>query len=267
MADLHLPRPDYRIDGLRAATEQTEEDFSSVTLSDDMFLPLVEHHSADGRDSYLLIYDWAAIWDVPGTAEYVALHISRDDEHRTFDFASEAHPTVPLAQNWMIRHGCPDEAVELSSIHWPRPADALTSRLEEQLRANPDGRYTLVDHHTRHPGPSGLGVEVQVLLHDTAPDSASRPYRLFLEETTEDFRSYTVREGAFATADAAREWALERSCALPPPPSPRPSDGRLVRAARSRSSVTSDAALPTVSSTGAPYRTAAAQARVRRSVS
>ncbi|GAO12025.1 hypothetical protein TPA0598_09_03160 [Streptomyces lydicamycinicus] len=157
MAELHLPRPDYRIDGFKATTEQTEEDFSSVTLSDDMFLPLVEHHSADGRDSYLLMYDWAAIWDVPGTAEYVTLHISRDDERRTFDFASEAHPTVPLAQNWMIGRGCPDEAVELSSIHWPRPADALTSRLEEQLRVNPDGRYTVVDTTPAIRDPPGSG--------------------------------------------------------------------------------------------------------------
>ncbi|SOE15081.1 hypothetical protein SAMN06272775_6012 [Streptomyces sp. 2323.1] len=267
MANLHLPRPDYRIDGLKATTEQTEEDFSSVTLSDDMFLPLVEHHSADGRDSYLLMYDWAAIWDVPGTAEYVALHISRGHEHRTFDFASETHPTVPLAQNWLVRRGCPDEAAELSNIHWPRPADALTSHLEEQLRANQDDRYTVIDHHTRHQGPSGFGVEVQILLHDTAPDSASTPYRLFLEETTDDFRSYTVREGAFATADAAHEWARDRSCALPIAPSSLPSDVRLARAARSRSSVASDAGPPAVSLPGAPHRTAAAPARVRRSVS
>ncbi|PNG23494.1 hypothetical protein [Streptomyces cahuitamycinicus] len=49
------PAPDYRLDDFQAATTQIEDDFSSVTLSDDLFVPFSEHHSADGRDSYLLL--------------------------------------------------------------------------------------------------------------------------------------------------------------------------------------------------------------------
>ena len=106
------PVPDYRIDGFEAATEQIEDDFSSATLTDDLFVALTDHHSADGRDSYLLLYDRSAIWDIPGAAEYVTLHITRDIERRTFTFASERHPVAPLAQNWRIGRGCPKAAAD-----------------------------------------------------------------------------------------------------------------------------------------------------------
>ncbi|WP_236241509.1 hypothetical protein [Streptomyces sp. CC228A] len=228
--------PDYRIGGFVAATERIEEDFFSVTLSDDMFVPLAEHHSDDGRDTYLVFHDRAAIWDVPGTAEYVALHLTRDVEQRTFDFEYERAPTVPLAQNWLIRRGCPPEATAPTRNHGPRPADALTSRLEDLLRTNPDGRYEVIDHHTETPGSFDFGAEVRTLVHDSHPDSAHAPYRLFLEETAKDCRSYTVREEAFANAEAADDWAMDRSTPLPLATAPKSTVGHRAQAARTRSS-------------------------------
>ncbi|MFH8586016.1 hypothetical protein ACH4GP_16640 [Streptomyces celluloflavus] len=259
------PRPDYRLDGFEAATERTEDDFFSVTLSDDMLVPLAEHHSADGRNTYLLLYDRAAIWDIPGTAEYVTLHITRDTAQRTFGFAHERHPVIPLAQNWLIRQGCPAEAAELSQNHGPRPADVLTARLEDLLRANPDDRYTVLDHSTDHPCSFDFGIEVSTLVHDSHPASAHAPYRVFLEETTKDFRSYTMREGAFPTAEAADTWVRERSVPLPLAPAP---DGAVVlraEAARARSTVSSGVLAVPPAAVVPPRPASAAPARVRRS--
>ncbi|MFE0256895.1 hypothetical protein [Streptomyces sp. NPDC059010] len=231
------PAPDYRLDGFQAATERIEDDFFSVTLSDDMFVPFSEHHSADGRDSYLLLYDRSAIWDIPGAAEYVTLHITRDVEQRTFDFTSERHPVLPLAQNWLIRQGCPQEAAEASDGRGPRPADALTARLEDLLRTNPGNRYEVLDHYTNNPSSFDAGAEVHTLVHDSHPDSADAPYRLFLEETTKDMRTYTVREGAFASAEEADIWMAERDSPLPRAPSPPNTVGRRAAAARARSTI------------------------------
>ncbi|MFF4362950.1 hypothetical protein ACFY1U_35145 [Streptomyces sp. NPDC001351] len=239
MADTYEPpAPDYRLDGFQAATEQIEDDFSSVTLSDDLFVPLTEHHSADGRNSYLLLHDRSAIWDIPGMAEYVTLHITRDVQQRTFDFASERHPVVPLAQNWLIRQGFPQEVVRGSHPHGPRPADGLTAHLEDLLRANSGNRYEVLDHYTDNPCSFDVGVEVRTLVYDSHPDSADAPYRLFLEETTKDMRSYTVREGAFTSAEEADTWIMERESPLPLAPAPPGSVGRRAAAARARSTVT-----------------------------
>ncbi|MCD2468682.1 hypothetical protein MBT42_34680 [Streptomyces sp. MBT42] len=247
MTDTHEPHepqaPDYRIDEFEAATERIEEDFFSLTLTDDMFVPLAEHHSHDGRDTYLLFYDQAAIWDVPGTAEYVAFHLTRDVEQRTFDFEYERAPTVPLAQNWLIRQGCPPEATTQTRNHGPRPADALTSRLEDLLRTNPDGRYEVIDHYTYNAGSFDFGTEVRTLIHDSHPDSMHAPYRLFLEETAKDFRSYTVREGAFTSAEAADTWAMDRSTPLPLAPALESTVAHSAQAARSRSPLAGAAGL------------------------
>ncbi|WP_148588789.1 hypothetical protein [Streptomyces sp. WAC01526] len=259
------PRPDYRLDGFEPGTELIEDDFHTVTLSDDMLVPLAEHHSADGRDTYLLLYDRAAIWDIPGTAEYVTLHITRDTGQRTFDFAHERHPVIPLAQNWLIRQGCPAEGAELSKNHGPRPADALTARLEDMLRANPDDRYTVLDHSTDHPCSFDFGIEVSTLVHDSHPDSAHAPYRLFLEETPKDFRSYTVRESAFPTAEAADTWVRERSTPLPLAPAPDGAIGMRAKAARARSTVNSRGLAAPPAAVIPPRSASATPARVRRS--
>lgn len=264
MADTYAPVPDYRIDGFEAATERIEKGFFSLTLSDDMFVPLAEHHSPDGRDTYLLLYDRAAIWDIPGMAEYISLHITRDVDQRTFDFDYQNHPVIPLAQNWLIRQGCPAESAELSKNHGPRLTDALTARLEDLLRANPGDRYKVIDHYTDNLCSFDFGTEVRTLVHDSHPDSASAPYRLFLEETTKDFRSYTVREGAFVTTEAADSWAMERSTPLPVATSTPKHRRPPGEAARARSTV-KGGSLAVAPAPVAPPRSTAAPVRPRRS--
>lgn len=239
--------PDYRIDGFEPASDHVEDDFFSAAMFDDTYLPLAAHHTADGRESYLLFYDRSAIWDVPGMAEYVGMHIERELEQRTFAFDVTRQPTVPLAQNWLITKGCPAKEIEPDADLGPRPADALTARLEERLRYNPEGRYTLLDDHTHNPCSPGEGVEVSLLMYDAHPDAAEKPYRLFLEETAPSFETYIVREGAFPTAEDADEWLRNRDAPLPLAPQPPGDLGPRASAARSRTTTaTAPAPSPTV---------------------
>lgn len=212
--------PAYRIDGYEAAAERIEDDFVSVTLSDGEFLPLAEHHTADGRDSYLLLYDGSAIWGIPGAPSYVSLHITRDVEQRTFRFRQDTHPLIPLAQNWLIRKGCPPDAIEVSRQDGPRAADALTTQLEDRLQTNPGNRYEVIDHYTDNTGSFDAGIETWTLTRDSHPDSVSAPYRLFIEEVTKNMGSYTVREGTFTSAEAADSWISDRDTPLPPAAAP-----------------------------------------------
>lgn len=226
---------DYRLADFQARAKSVEDDFIQATLSDDMFVPMADHHSADGRNSYLLFYDRAAIWDVPGQAEFVALHITRDPEQSTFDFAIQRAPVVPLAQSWLIQRGCPTEATLPTRNHGPQPADPLTTRLEDLLRTNPENRYEVLAHFTDNPGTFDFGTEVHTLVYDHHPHSASAPYRLFLEETDKNFQTYTVREGAFPSAEAADEWGMTRDTPLPLAPAPSSSTTPRAQTARARS--------------------------------
>ncbi|MEV1026651.1 hypothetical protein [Streptomyces sp. NPDC050264] len=251
---------DYRLAGFQAATERVEDDFIHVTISDDMFVPMAAHHSADGRDSYLLFYDRAAIWGVPGQAEFVALRITRDIDQRTYTFDIERAAVVPLAQNWLIRQGCPPEATLATRNHGPRPADALTSRLEDLLRTNAENRYEVLDDFTDNPCTSDFGVETRLVVYDHHPDSASAPYRLFLEETDKNLQTYTVREVAFATAEEADDWAMNRSAPLPLAPAPGNPSTRRVQAARARSTTEGPAPLAVPPAAAAAPRTPPATA-------
>ncbi|MGW5017081.1 hypothetical protein [Streptomyces cacaoi] len=205
--------PDYRIEGFEPACDRVEDDVHAARLSEDMYSQLAAHHTQG--NTFLLLYDGAAVWDAPGTAEYVGVHVQRDLFEGTFTFEHTRQPTVPITQNWLISRGCPPEAIEPDAALGPRPADALTSRLEDALRTNPGGRYTLLHSDTHNPGRAGAGVEVSVLVHDAHPDSAERPYRVFLEETPPSFHTYTVREGAFPSAEAANSWLRDRDTPLP----------------------------------------------------
>lgn len=244
--------PDYRVDGFEAASDRVEDDFFTSTLSDDMYTEVAAHHAPG--DSFLLFYDRAAIWDaVPGTAEYVGMHIQRDLVEGTFTFESAQQPTVPFSQNWLINRGCPPEAIELEEPG-PRPADALTSQLEDRFRATPDGRYTLLEDYTHNPGNLRDGVEVSTLVHDAHPDSAERPYRLFLEETAPSLQTYTVREGAFTTAEEADAWRMNRDTPLPlaPPPANTPDRRAAAAHARTTTDATASSQLPPPTPAPAP---------------
>lgn len=205
--------PDYRLDGFAAATAEVERDFFHTTLSDGSFVPLAAHHSADAQDSYLLFYDQSATWGVPGSPPYVALHLARDAELGTFRFSQESHPLVPLGQRWLVEQGCPPDGIGLTNTHGLQPADLLTAELEDLLRTGPEGRYEVLEHYTDD-------EETWVLLRDTDPSAAELPYRVFLEEVSFREVTYTVREGAFATADAADDWLSDRDTPLPAAPAP-----------------------------------------------
>lgn len=245
--------PDYRIDGFEPASDLVEDDFFAATLTDDMYTELASHHTRG--NTFLLLYDSSAVWDAPGTAEYIGMRVQRDLFEDTFTFEHTRQPTVPITQNWLITQGCLPEAIELGAGLGPRPADALTSRLEDVLRANPGGRYTLMDDYTHNPGRINEGAEVIVLVHDGHPDAAERPYRLFLEETAPSSDTYTVREGAFSSAEAAGTWLRDRSTPLPLAPAPASDTGdRRATAAltRTTTSVTASTQPPLPGITAAP---------------
>ncbi|MER7047573.1 hypothetical protein [Streptomyces jumonjinensis] len=205
--------PDYRLDGFTAATAEVERDFLNATFSDDSFVPLAAHHSQGGRDSYLLFFDRSATWGIPGSPAYVALHLHRDADLGTFRFSQETHPLVPLGQRWLIEQGCPPDGIGLTNTHGLKPADPLTTLLEDLLRTGPGDRYEVLDHYTDD-------EETWALLRDADPDLAELPYRVFLEEVSFQGNTYTFREGTFATADAADDWLYDRDTPLPLAPAP-----------------------------------------------
>ncbi|MEC4018282.1 hypothetical protein [Streptomyces sp. H27-D2] len=266
MANNYEPSsPDYRLYGFRAADERVEDDFGSVAISDDTFVTLAEHHTGDGRDSYMLLYDGSAIWGIPGAPSYVSLHITRDLEQRTFCFDQGTHPVVPLAQNCLIRRGCPPDAIELSNDEGPRAADALTAQIEARLKTNPDNRYEVLHHYTDDPGIFDFGIETRTLTYDSHPGSASAPYRLFLEEVAKDMASYTVREGVFTSAEAADHWIFQRETPLPLAPPPVSTVNQRAEAARARSTVTAAGLAVPPAPVTAPRPSAADPSRPRRS--
>ncbi|MFI9202192.1 hypothetical protein [Streptomyces sp. NPDC053048] len=203
----------FRLDGYTLATGSDEDHFLGLVTDHDILTPLITRHTPDGARSYLVLHDGAAIWGVPGTAQLIAVVVSRDPGSRTFRFQSERHPVLPLAQRWLIAHGAAPDAVRLPA-QWggPKPTDALTSVLDEQLRTSGD-RYEVLDHYTG----DCSEYETYVLVHDKAPASVEQPYRLFLEQMTSAGDAYTLREGAFRTEGGAREWMEERDGPLPAP--------------------------------------------------
>ncbi|MFF4297259.1 hypothetical protein ACFY0N_26870 [Streptomyces vinaceus] len=210
--------PDYRITGFEPANAVTEDSYELVASAAEDLAVVAAHHSANGRDTYLVLYDATAIYGHPGAPAYVAVHITRDVQRRVFDFNHAHHPLVPLAQNWLIEKGCPPDAVRAFNDRGPQPADALTSRLEGLLRTNVGQRYFVLDHYTDHQSSSNTGARTSTLVHDRHPLSAARPYRVFLEEVTQDFETYTVREGAFSSIEAADLWIAAGDLPLPPAP-------------------------------------------------
>ncbi|CAM5643323.1 hypothetical protein SAVIM338S_06328 [Streptomyces avidinii] len=233
--------PDYGVTGLEPANAVTEDSFELVSAAKEELSVVSEHHSDDGRQTYLVLYDSTAIYNHPGAPAYLAVHVTRNADRRVFEFEHTSHPLVPLAQNWLIERGCPANVTEGLTALGPRPADALTSRLEDLLRTNPGARYRVLDHYTDHESSSDYGTRTSALVHDLDPGSAASPYRVFLEEVTCDFETYTVREGGFSSIEDADLWIATGD--LPLPQIPMPSRGRRADAALARTT-RSGATLP-----------------------
>ncbi len=213
--------PDYRLEGFQPADPASGDEFDVLTLSDDTFTSLAWHHDRDGVASYWIFHDCSATWGLPGAAELVALCVVRDPATRTFRFSYSSEPILPLAQRFLISCGAPSRALEMRQAQrFAQPADQDTTWLERQLRYS-HHRYEVLEHYTHGPVSATDGTSIRVLVHDRDMHHAHQPYRLFLETTTPDFSTYTLRQGAFTDQDAVEAW-LDRwyadpSTALPDP--------------------------------------------------
>lgn len=216
---------DYRLDGFTPATVMDEADTEHLLLSSDMHHLLASHHSQDGRNTYLLAYDQTAIWDAPGTPAYLAINVQRDPAVETYTVDQHRQPLLPLAQNWLIRCGCPP--TEINVNNGPEPSSSETVKIEARLRHDTEDRYTVLDHYTAEPIYPTRDGRTWALLYDHHPDAVTAPFKAVVEHTTADLDSYSVTEGAFPTRDTARDWLAHHD-------SPQPASQR-AHAARSRS--------------------------------
>ncbi|WP_165983968.1 glycosyl hydrolase [Streptomyces sp. YIM 98790] len=218
---------DLRLQGYRPADRDSAEEFRQRI---DLHLPEIErlaaHHA--GPDSFLIFYDSSQTWGLPGSAQLLAVHLTRRRSEHTFTLATTYLPLMALAQRWLAARGCPPHAlVLLPEADWWRPADDATAALENRLATSAE-RYTLLDHYTYDDFDS---PEITVLLHDSATVSAHAPYRLLVQERGLEWGTYIIREGAFPTREAARQWLYRRHIALPqpalqPPAAPAPTAER-----------------------------------------
>ncbi|MFD9814892.1 glycosyl hydrolase [Streptomyces sp. NPDC059080] len=192
-----------------ADSEYLEQQFWTGDLT-----VLAEHHTTpNGSHSFVLAHDGSATWGVPGAPQIRAIMVARDLDQNTFTFESAYHSSVAFAQNWLIERGCPPERTQVGG-DFMKPADDLTTRVEERLRTSED-RYEVLDSFTSDFAP----CETWTLTRDST--AARAPVRVFLEEGDFESPTYTMREGAFADEDAARQWLDDRSSPLPQPPEHR----------------------------------------------
>ena len=80
------------------------------------------------------------------------------------------------------------------------PADQATRVLEQRLRSDGD-HFALLTSYTHDTEP----MEITVLLR-ALDEKASLPFRILLEEVDTKAWSHTLREGGFATFEAATQW-------------------------------------------------------------
>ncbi|MFB9464965.1 glycosyl hydrolase [Streptomyces cinereospinus] len=222
--------PNCRLDGLSPADESAAEAEGDIALWDDLFSTLAEHHTPDGQHSFFVIHGGSATWGIPGAPQLIALHVTRDLTARTFRIEQANQPTVPFAQLWLTGRGCPPDTLQLPDDQRIEPADALTTRIERQIRHS-GTRYETKDHYTHDSVP----YETWVMVRDSDPSAANLPVRIFLEETNLDALTYTLREGAFRDGTSANQWLFDRDTPLPEPPEHLVSADRRTRAALARS--------------------------------
>ncbi|MCZ4122695.1 glycosyl hydrolase [Streptomyces sp. H39-S7] len=181
----------------------------NLLLASDLTV-LAEHHIDGARSqSFLVAHDGSVTWGVPGEPQLVAIKIERDLDERTYTFQTASHACVPFAQKWLIERGCPPDSIGQGD-GFLAPADGLTVRIEEQIRASAD-RYEILDSQCWD-GP----CESWTLVHDSGATQA--PIRVFLDTGDLTTNTYTMREGAFNDPQAARDWLDERDGPLPEPP-------------------------------------------------
>lgn len=201
-----LPELDLSLADFAAADPRIEAAFlHAIELNEDMFVPLAEHHSPSGADSFYVLHDGSATWGIPGAPQIVALHLTRDLAKQVFRFEHATLPLPSMAQSWLIHRGCPPDAIDLTPDLGPVPADETTRALERRLMGDGD-RFACGYSYTRD-DPDDAVVLVALRALD---DSALSPFRVLVEEVDSQSWTRTLREGGFATVDEAREWCEDR---------------------------------------------------------
>ncbi|MGW4441955.1 hypothetical protein [Streptomyces sp. NPDC004682] len=238
LTNKRFPRVDFELDEFDA-DEDLYDDFH-CHLGEGELIPLAEHHTTNGVHSYYVLFDCSATYGHPGSPQHLAVHLRRDQEKRTFSFQLARLPLPAMAQSWLIHRGCPPDAIGLNLELVPSAADETTRVLERRLVGDGD-HYAMGFSCTRdHPDDTVILVALRAL-HEQSPT----PFRVMVEEIDIDAYTCTLREGGFATAEAALHWcnarltgdagplppvrpaaAAARPPGLPKAPAP-PSPGRL----------------------------------------
>ncbi|MFI1185826.1 hypothetical protein [Streptomyces californicus] len=206
---------DFHVDDLDLDMEKYLDFFRHVSVNQDSFVPIAEHHTPDGAHSYYVLFDRSATYGHPGDPQYLAVHLRRDQQRSTFDFEHAPLPLVPMAQSWLIHRGCPSEAIALTHEFGPRPEDNATRALERRLMSDGD-HFAMGYSYTRDDPDDMTTVVVLRALDEQAPS----PFRVLVEEVAADGDTYTLREGGFNRIEDAWQWCNERhsGTAAPLPP-------------------------------------------------
>ncbi|WP_198358338.1 hypothetical protein [Streptomyces fildesensis] len=200
------PELDLHLDGFEAADPQTERAFwITIGVCQDELLPLAEHHSPSGTNSFYVLHDSAATWGHPGDPQIVALHLQRDVTAKTFRFEAKTLPLASMAQSWLIHRGCPATAIDLNPDLGPAPADEATRALE--LRLMGDGDHFAYGYSYTRDDPNDWVTVVALRAMD---ERAPSPFRVVVEEVDTETWTHTLREGGFATVEEALQWCDER---------------------------------------------------------
>ncbi|MEU9369583.1 hypothetical protein AB0D71_33895 [Streptomyces avermitilis] len=192
--------PDFRLDGYDAVNDKVADQFRQhIEIEQDMLTLLAEHHTEDAEHSFYVMHNRAVTWGIPGEPQLIALHLKRDTAARTFRFAHKELPLPSTAQSWLIARGCPEEKILLPEGVGTTPANQATRALEKRLRSDGD-HFALLTSYTHDTEP----MQTTVLLR--AIEKAPLPFRVLLEEVDTDAWTHTLREGGFATVEAATQW-------------------------------------------------------------
>lgn len=205
-------RPDFRLDGFGPVNDAVEEAFWGHIDSDrDSMTTLASHHSPDGRHSFYVIHNGAVTWGIPGQPQLVALRLERDNAAKTYSFEHAELPLPAMAQSWLIKRGCPAEAIALPPGMGTKPADTATVALQQRLMGDGD-HFALLHSYTDD---TSSKPETTVLLR-ALDERVEKPFRVLLEQADLDTYTHTLREGAFESYEAATSWMDDRSSQLPP---------------------------------------------------
>ncbi|MFI8105137.1 hypothetical protein [Streptomyces sp. NPDC086023] len=192
-----------------------------MEINSDMMTTLAAHHTPDGSTSFFVLHDGTATWGIPGEPQLIALHLARDNTARTFTADLVRLPLPSMAQSWLIKRGCPADAIALKRGIGTKPAHETTAALERQLMSDGDN-FALLFSYTEDSGPK---PQITVLLR-ALDERTPYPYRVLLEEVDTGTWTHTLREGGFETFEAADAWLEDRATPLPAPPPLRATGAR-----------------------------------------